>query len=895
MSFLGGRNLEKAYMENSREIIEEFLIESNEGLAQLDRNFVELEKRPDDRELLSSAFRTIHTIKGVSGFLGFAVLEGVTHHAESILTQLRDGKRLLTPELTDLLLEAFDNVREILAEIEGSSGEGEDERRSLIERLEAACESSAAAVEPTDADAAPAATDAAETKKTTGATETTDMTDAAETQSPAARAAEIAPAEGVAGRPSIADSNIRVSVGVLDDLMNLVGELVLARNQILQVADGQADAGFMAAAQRLNLITTELQAKVMKTRMQPIRVVWNKFPRIVRDLGGAFGKQIELAMEGADTELDKTVIEAIKDPLTHIVRNSCDHGIESSSDREARGKPQKGTLLLRAYHEGGQVNIEISDDGAGVDPERVKRKAVAQGLITAEQGDRLSEKEMTDLVFMPGFSTAAEVTNVSGRGVGMDVVRTNIEKIGGSADLQSRRGSGTTIKIKIPLTLAIIPALTVTCSAERFAIPQVNLLELVRVEPGLQNGQIETIHGAPVYRLRGKLLPLVYLHDALSLERPEREADEPINIVVLQADERSFGLVVDAVHDTAEIVVKPLSKLLKGQNCYAGATVMGDGNVALILDVLGVAHIGGVVRESQSETAQTHPAFAESQQELQKVLLFRAGSEQGLAAKLSLVDRLEEFPLERIEIAGRRQVVQYRGGILPLIDLGESLGGEAAAAAAAETAQVIVFSQGERRIGVRVECILDIVEESIAVRTRTARPGLLGSAVIAGRVTDFIDLRHLFELVERETQGGATSDLEKVSALLVGPPSFALSLLRAELEMAGCRVREAAGAAEALEGLGVAPAQVLLCALPAPEAQDLLERLRETPELGRVRAIALSERPTVGRETNGSSGAATAVRFDAYESGADRQAVLASIERLTAALDAFRIPEETVR
>ena len=412
-----------------------------------------------------------------------------------------------------------------------------------------------------------------------------------------APAAEQAEARGSA----VSDSTIRVDVGLLDKLMNLVGELVLARNQVLQFTSQSADSAFLATSQRLNLITTELQGSVMKTRMQPIGNVWSKLPRVVRDLAAACGKEVRLEMEGKETELDKTIIEAIKDPLTHIVRNSVDHGIERPETRVERRKPAEGCLKMRAYHEGGQVIIEITDDGGGIDCERVKQKALQRALITPEQAARMSDHEALYLIFLPGFSTAEKVTNVSGRGVGMDVVKTNIERIGGTVDLQSQPGKGTTLKIKIPLTLAIIPALIVTSGGDRFAIPQVSLLELVRLEVEQASQQIEFIHGAPVYRLRGQLLPFAYLNRELRLNDADDDGLKPsveaTTIVVLQADGHPFGLVVDEINDTEEIVVKPLGKQLKGVASFAGATIMGDGRVALILDVLGLAQRAGVVAE----------------------------------------------------------------------------------------------------------------------------------------------------------------------------------------------------------------------------------------------------------------------------------------------------------
>jgi two-component system chemotaxis sensor kinase CheA len=386
------------------------------------------------------------------------------------------------------------------------------------------------------------------------------------------------------------ETSIRVDVALLDKLMNLVGELVLARNQIIQFTGAHSDATFLGAAQQLNLITTELQEGVMKTRMQPIGNIWHKFPRVVRDLARSCDKRVELVMEGESTELDKTLIEAIKDPLTHLVRNSVDHGIESPDRRAAAGKPPVGRLLLRAYHEGGQVNVEVIDDGGGLDAEKIRDKAIERGIISADQASRMGEREMLRLIFLPGFSTAAKVTNVSGRGVGMDVVRTNIERIGGTIDLHGKRGVGTTIKIKIPLTLAIIPALVVASGENRYAIPQASLVELVHLEGERARDGVELLYGVPVYRLRGKLLTLVYLADALQdTAPPATNVTDEVSIVVLQADDRQFGLVVQAVHDTEEIVVKPLGKHLKGTPVFAGATIMGDGRVALILDILGLA------------------------------------------------------------------------------------------------------------------------------------------------------------------------------------------------------------------------------------------------------------------------------------------------------------------
>jgi two-component system, chemotaxis family, sensor kinase CheA len=535
-------------------------------------------------------------------------------------------------------------------------------------------------------------------------------------------------------------------VHLLDRLMNLVGELVLARNQILQLRSTAETAGFAATTQRLNLITTELQEGVMKTRMQPIGNLWSKFPRIVRDLAVACNKQAGIELEGRETELDRTIIEAIKDPLTHLVRNAVDHGIESPDTRAAAGKPREGRIFMRAFHEGGQVNIEISDDGGGIDAERLKEKALAKGLISPEQAARLSEREAFNLIFLPGFSTAAKVTNVSGRGVGMDVVKTNIERIGGMVDVQSQLGHGTTFKMKIPLTLAIIPALIVTSGEQRYAIPQVSLLELVRLDGQAAEKGIESIHGAPVYRLRGNLLPILYLKRLLAgSDAVPEDPRSSINIVVLQADDRRFGLVVEGISDTEEIVVKPLGRQLKSIASFAGATIMGDGRVALILDVLGLAQNAGVISEVRDRALaeESVSAVEGSAEERQTMLVLGLGDTGRVAVPLSLVDRLEEIPVSSVELSAHQEVVQYRGELLPLLRLGSVLGYESRPTEGGQPLQVVVCSRRGGRIGLVVDQILDIVEDEITVQSSTAQRGLSGTAVIRGRVTDLLDVRQL--------------------------------------------------------------------------------------------------------------------------------------------------------
>ncbi|MSR63061.1 MAG: histidine kinase [Planctomycetes bacterium] len=743
------------------DIVRDFLVESHEGLDRLDNEMVVLEERPDEKETLASIFRTIHTIKGSSGFLGFGKLGKVAHAGENLLAKLRDGTFPLDNQITDSLLAMFDAVRKILERIEQTGGEGDEDYSTLVQQLTLLLDgrkalSVAATPTPPPDSAAPALFGEALVAK--GVTSATSVARALEVQRTGdpPQLGEILVEHG-AIQPqhvvetlreqseqrgaALTDQNIRVDVSLLDRLMNLVGELVLARNQILQFKVQQEDAQFIATTQRLNLVTTELQAGVMKTRMQPIGNVWGKFPRVVRDLAKSCGKQVRLELVGKETELDKTIIEAIKDPLTHIVRNSIDHGIERPEVRVAAGKAPEGVLAMRAYHEGGQVNIEIKDDGAGIAAERLKAKALEKELVTAEEVARMGERELLNLIFLPGLSTAAKVTDVSGRGVGMDVVRTNIERIGGTVDVFSERGRGTTLRIKIPLTLAIIPALVVTASGHRFAIPQVSLLELVRLEADEVQREIEDLHGAPVYRLRGRLLPLLNLRTVLAFGC-RKDSEAAVNIVVLQADGRQFGLLVDEINDTEEIVVKPLGKLLKGLTTFAGATIMGDGRVALILDVQGISQGANLITASTGHSMlEDNSGTAQAKNDRSTLLLFRAGESRRLAIPLSDVARLEEFGHKTLERAGDRAVVQYRGEILPLLHVSSLMGD--AKGEWNDPCQVVVYSNGGRSVGLVVENILDIVEESYVVQTRARSQGVLGSTVIQGRVTDLLDVDHL--------------------------------------------------------------------------------------------------------------------------------------------------------
>ena len=747
-------------MEDLGEIVGEFLMESHENLDQIDRDLVELEQDPNSRDLISRIFRAIHTIKGTSGFLAFSRLETLAHAGESLLSRLRDGVQPVTPDTITTLLATIDGVRSLLAAIEQTGTEGDVDVDSIISsvhaqmQVEAAPAAEPAAAEPAGqadteapvplAEAARSAPEPVEGQRKplgqmlveAGAAQPADVGSALQQQlegderklgtilleegkaHPAA--VNEALQQQQAPKRSVADQAIRVDVDLLDNLMNMVGELVLARNQLVRGVMETGDATLVRSAQRLGMITSELQEGIMKTRMQPIEHIWSKLPRVIRDLSTSLGKQVQLVMQGKETELDRSLLEAVKDPLTHLVRNAVDHGIEDPDTRTASGKSPEGTLTLRAYHEGGHVAVEVADDGAGLNVERIAGKAVENGIIRAEQIAGMDRRDIMALVFQPGFSTATKVTNVSGRGVGMDVVKTNIERIGGTVSVDSTLGEGTVWRLTIPLTLAIIQALTVDCGDQRYVVPQVAVLELVFIDG--QSTKIEYASGAPVYRLRGKLLPLVRLDRALGLEVG---ADQGVYIMVLQADGRRFGLVVDRVLNTEEVVVKALNSRFKDIGLYAGATILGDGKVGLILDVSSLARRSHLTADTERES-HTGTSRASTGAGTGERLLVTAVGDRRVAIPLDTVTRLEEFPRDRIEHAGSREVVQYRGQILPLLRLSHLLGAYREEPEG-DTVSVVVYSEGGRSVALVVDRIVDIAENS-AIARRDAETELLVEA-----------------------------------------------------------------------------------------------------------------------------------------------------------------------
>ena len=668
------------------DLTREFIAESQEGLDRMERCLTELELRPDDGELVGEIFRSVHTIKGTTGFLGFDRLEKLAHTGEHLLGSLREGKLAVTSELISGLLSLLDGLRGILALIEQTGGEGtrsNDEDSELIAELTALNGH------------APLAVAEAQHGEESG--------EAHEASAAVTTSASMA----AMGNN---DKTLRIDVDVLNRMMNLVGELVLTRNQMLQ--SSMEAANFPELARRLDSVTADLRETVMQARMQPVGNLFGKFPRLVRDLARTCKREVRIEFSGQETGLDKSLLEAIKDPLTHAVRNAVDHGIEEAHVRVLAGKPAEGCVRLRAFHQSGSVVIEVADDGAGIGIERVLAKAVERNLVTAEQAAAMSEREALQLIFLPGFSTAAAVTNVSGRGVGMDVVRANVEKVGGSVEIESKMGMGTTLRLRVPLTLAIVPALVVRSGGQSFALPQTALVELVYVPKRDAQSAVEKIGAAELYRLRERLLPMVWLDRLLGLETHCTEEAHGFYLAVLEAEGCRYGLVVDDLLAPEEIVVKPLSSVLREIGLFSGATVLGNGTLALILDIGATAARAGVKPTEQETEVELVEVKTEEAEDV-SFMVFEERVKERTAVPLNVVERIESVPLTQIEYAGGRTLLQYRGELLPLRDDGnllEEMEGDGQGEEALVTILICAHAGagGQHRIGMVVRRVLDV-------------------------------------------------------------------------------------------------------------------------------------------------------------------------------------------
>ncbi len=857
------------------DLLSDFLAETQESLEVVDAELVKFEQQPEDDETLNNIFRLVHTIKGTCGFLGLPRLEALAHAGETLLGKFRDKALVATPETVSLILNSIDKIKEILDHLTETQVEPEGNDAEIIALLVAASEGAQYEAPP----AAPVAEVVAEVPAETspvledeapigydvdldrelrpGEVSLADLeaafmaADGPDLEQLAVEADQAKKEEVIAkdkektevkpsAEPLKLVQTVRVNVDSLEELMTMVSELVLTRNQLLQIVRKSNDEELKIPLQRLSSVTAELQDGVMQTRMQPIGNAWKKLPRIVRDSAKLADKKVQLNMSGENTELDRQVLELIGDPLTHMVRNSCDHGLEPSDIRIAAGKPEAGQINLSAYHEGGHIVIEVADDGAGLPTSKIKSKAIKNATITQAEADSMSDNQIHRLIFAAGLSTAKAVTSLSGRGVGMDVVRSNIEKIGGTVDLNSIDGQGTTFKIKIPLTLAIVSALIVDTAVGKFAIPQLAVVELVRCTESGEH-KIETINGTRVLRLRDSLLPIADISDITGEPAPE-SADKPSFVVVMVVGELRFGVLVDSISDTEEIVVKPLSNRLTSIPIFSGNTILGDGSVIMILDPNGVAKQVSTGDEIEQNTNRDETNIDQTSDKT-AMLLFFAGGTEPKAVPLSLVTRLEEIEPDKIEISSGRHMVQYRNTLMPLVHAG-------GAPTFKETGQqpVLVFTENGRSVGLAVDEIVDIVEEVLNIEMSDGGPGVIGSAVLKGEATEVLDVGHFLtqgfhDWFERKSAQENHEEPTAKRILLVDDNAFFRNMVRPLLSAAGYDVTaiESTSEAWALNEAGV-NFDIIVSDIEMPDDNgvDFAKKLAEDLNWNNIPRLALS-------------------------------------------------------
>lgn len=945
------------------DLVSEFLTETNESLEIIDVELVKFEQEPNNAQILDNIFRLVHTIKGTCGFLGLPRLEALAHAAETVMGQFRDGVPVTGAAVT-LILGSIDRIKEIIGALAETGQEPEGSDTDMISQLEAialgtpapAAGAEAAAPEAEDA---PLDVPALERELRPGEVSLDDLerafrdTPGPETEAPAPAVAaaqavetapEIAPAPGAMAEDAeataaaekaatkaaakakaredsegpreapVQSQTIRVAVDTLEHLITTVSELVLTRNQLLEIVRRHEESEFKVPLQRLSNVTAELQEGVMKTRMQPIGNAWQKLPRIVRDLALELDKQIDLEMVGAETELDRQVLELIKDPLTHMVRNSADHGLEVPADRLTAGKPEVGKVRLAAYHEGGHIIIEIADDGRGLNSEKIKAKLIDRGLVTEAELEKMSEAQIHRFVFNAGFSTAEKVTSVSGRGVGMDVVKTNIELIGGTVDVKSVEGEGSVFTIKIPLTLAIVSALIVESSGQRFAIPQLAVVELVHTGSGSAT-QIERIKDTPVLRLRDELLPLVGLSSVLRMppkkvkapdlklvgkesakavagEAAEETVEEAAAattaadnqngsdtdgfIVVVQVGSHRFGIVVDAVFHTEEIVVKPMSSMLRSISAFSGNTILGDGSVIMIIDPNGIAREIRTEVAAELERGSAEHTAASRDDETTSMLLFRAGSTAPKAVPLSLITRLEEIEVDRIEHTNGRSLVQYRGRLMPLVYVNEDVERRT------EGSQpMIVFTDNGRSMGLVIDEVVDIVDDHLDIEISCESTGVLGSAVIRGAATEVLDVAHYLPMAfedwfHRKEMGSVPEDTR---VMLIDDSAFFRNMLAPVLKSAGYNIVVCSSAMEALSRLEAGESvDVVVSDIEMPEMSgyEFAERLTGNGRFKNLPIVALSSHASPEAIERGRKAG-----FHDYVAKFDRTGLLESLKEMS--------------
>ena len=754
-------------MENTDEILSEFILEAREILDHLDLDFVKLEQTPEDKKLVGNIFRGMHTLKGNSGFFAFRRMEKISHASETLLGKIRDGLLALDSVKVTLLLDALDALRLIVIGIEGGKEEPQGDDASLIEQLISQANGQVAQVSPklNSSHSVPAhRTDVAEEDVPLSMV-TNEVLDRPPAPSLGTREIDAVSENKVEELSALLPSHemvsapVRVSLESLDKLMSVVSEMVLARNRLLPYGNEVNDYQFSSTVRAIDLLTQELQERMIKTRMQPISQVWSKFPRLVRDVSNECQKSIKLIQEGTETELDRTLLDAIRDPLVHCIRNCIDHGIESPQERIANGKDAVGKILMKASHENGAVVIEVADDGGGINFDLVRQAAVRRQLVQPDQAAGLSEQQLLELIFLPGFSTKEAVTNLSGRGVGMDVMKTNVSHVGGAIKVVSVRGFGTTVRMTMPLTLAIMPALFVLCEGGQYAIPQTSIVETVRLDVESESTELEDFYGTPVFRLRGQLIPVVLLSWHLGLSQRPLQRNVPVTVIILQSAGIKYGLVVDEVLDIQEVVVKTLGPLFKGMQNFAGATILGDGSASLILDPDGIARSSDLVEKVQEETLKIKEVTHAKNEHTSPMLLFELEGLDRLAIPLGYVDRLESIAPEKIQRNGKREVVKYGDQIMHLLRLNEYVDGAKATSSdphSGKPLSVITHHINNVPVGLVVSKVHDIIYvPDMAQEASPRQRGLMGCMLLNEEVINVLDLKQI--LMERSLRDNEPS------------------------------------------------------------------------------------------------------------------------------------------
>lgn len=863
------------------ELLGEFIVESNEHLADIENELLAIEEGGAnvDVDLVNKVFRGVHSIKGAAGFLGLTTIKELAHSLENVLNKVRSAELVPDSENMNVLLRAADTLRVL---INDSKNSNDVDVADQIADLNRVLEAQEAATTPV--------VEVVSVIEEIKVVETTIVAHEPNGScEPTVVSVSPMSTEPVTSKPTSApvESSIRVSVSVLDQLMNLAGELVLSRNQLMQAVNSQERTGLETAASDLDQVTSALQEAIMQTRMQPIGSVFGKFPRIVRDLSSQLGKQCKIEIEGKEVEVDKTIVEAIGDPLTHLIRNSVDHGVESPAVRTTSKKNPEGTVWLRAFHKAGKVCIEIQDDGAGINPAKLRAKALEKGLLTVERAEQMSDREAVRLIFHPGFSTAEKVSDVSGRGVGMDVVRTNIEKLGGTVDVDSEVGVGTNIRVTLPLTLAIIPSMIVQCGTDRFALPQANIAELVRLRPGEVGSRIDRVKSAEVLRLRGALLPLIRLDLSLGMLSPKAEnSNAPMNIIVVETGQVRYGLIVDGIHDSEEIVVKPLGMHLKCATCLAGATILGNGRVALILDAAGIAAKAGVQLMHEDNEQEERERGLHDNANTQSLLLFSSDPTDLFAVPMAVVARIERVRIDQIDMVGGQALLQYRDVSLPLIAVEDQL--NVKPRPPVDRAFVIVFTIGDREVGLIAPHLDDIREVPCVIDAETFRePGVTGSLVINERTTRLLDV---FELAEAthpqwfaESRGEhSLNDREAPKRILLAEDSsFFRRQVAGFLQNEGFEVYEFEDGAEAWHALSLQGLDVDMVVsdieMPNMDGFQLCQQIRSSELLEHLPCIALTSLSSDVDVAHGKE-----VGFNDYQVKMHRENLIRSVRKLLA-------------